>query len=91
MYYFGIGGDVSEFEVDAYLHHSMVLPRLQRDLLAHAANEIIAEIAPPRAPLTSDIIRSENAAAACSGRDEHASFAGDCGLLDRGEPEVFDE
>ena len=66
LYYFSIGGAVSEFEVDAYLHHSLVLPRLQRDLLAHAANEIIAEIAPPRAPLASDILGSGTAAAGCS-------------------------
>lgn len=50
LYYFGLGGDVSEFEGDAYLHHSLLLPRLQRDLLAQAANEILADLAPPQAP-----------------------------------------
>lgn len=55
LYYFSIGGEVSEFEVDAYLHHSLVLPRLQRDLLAQAANEILADLAPPRAPYAAEI------------------------------------
>lgn len=55
LYYFSIGGEVSEFEVDAYLHHSLTLPRLQRDLLAQAANEILANMAPPRAPLSTDM------------------------------------
>ena len=51
-----IGGDVSEFEADAYLHHSLLLPRLQRDLLAQAAHEILAETTPPRAPYASDVL-----------------------------------
>lgn len=55
LYYFSIGGEVSEFEVDAYLHHSLVLPRLQRDLLAQAANEILADLAPPRAPYAAEV------------------------------------
>ncbi|GAB3526787.1 hypothetical protein [Arthrobacter monumenti] len=53
--YFGIGGDAGEYEVDAYLHGSYNLPALQRDLLAHAVNEMIDELpAPPRAPYSSD-------------------------------------
>jgi hypothetical protein len=56
LYYFSIGGDVSEFELDAYLHHSMLLPRLQRDILAQAANELLADLAPPRAPYAADLI-----------------------------------
>ena len=28
-------------EIDAYLHHALGLPRLERDLLARAANELI--------------------------------------------------
>lgn len=55
LYYFSIGGNVGEYEVDAYLHHSLLLPRLQRDLLAQAANEILIDIAPPRAPYTADL------------------------------------
>lgn len=54
--YFSIGGGVSPFEVDAYLHHSLLLPRLQRDLLAQAANELLAEVRPPRAPFASDVM-----------------------------------
>lgn len=61
LYYFSIGGSVSEFEMDAFLHHSLTLPQLQRDLLAQAANEILAEQAPPRVPYTTDIARHTNA------------------------------
>ncbi len=55
LYYFSIGGEVGEYEVDAYLHHSLLLPRLQRDRLAQAANEILADMAPPRAPYAADL------------------------------------
>jgi hypothetical protein len=49
--YFSIGGMVGEYEVDAYLQSLHSLPALQRDLLAHAANELIDELpALPRAP-----------------------------------------
>ncbi|MCM3689115.1 hypothetical protein [Kocuria rosea] len=57
LYYFGIGGDVSELELDAYLHHALTLPRLQRDLLAQAANEILADLAPPKAPYAADLLQ----------------------------------
>ncbi|GEO94384.1 hypothetical protein [Kocuria turfanensis] len=53
--YFSIGGEVSELEVDAYLHHSLSLPPLQRDLLAQAANELVAAQAPPPAPYVDDL------------------------------------
>ncbi|MEX5258427.1 hypothetical protein [Kocuria arenosa] len=75
LYYFGIGGDVSEFEVDAYLHHSLALPRLQRDLLAQAANEILLDLAPPQAPYAADLTQG------------HTTSAQNCDLLDRDDPE----
>lgn len=56
LYYFSIGGMVSEFELDAYLHHSLLLPRLQRDLLAQAANEILIDLAPPQAPYAAELL-----------------------------------
>lgn len=55
LYYFGLGGNISALEVDAYLHHLMTLPRLERDLLALAANEIVAEMTPPQAPYASEV------------------------------------
>lgn len=55
LHYFSIGGEADELEVDAYLHHSLALPRLQRDLLAHAANELIDELPRPRAPYAEDL------------------------------------
>lgn len=55
LHYFGLGGDAGEYEVEAYLHGSFTLPPLQRDLLAHAANELIDRLpAPPRAPYSTD-------------------------------------
>jgi hypothetical protein len=55
LHYFGLGGDAGEYEVEAYLHGSFTLPPLQRDLLAHAANELIDRLPPPpRAPYSTD-------------------------------------
>lgn len=76
LYYFSIGGDVSEFELDAYLHHAVVLPRLQRDILAQAANEILADLAPPRAPFAADLIEAP-APSKDSGSEQEATPAGD--------------
>ncbi|NJC22599.1 hypothetical protein BJ994_001675 [Arthrobacter pigmenti] len=56
MYYFSIGGTVGEYEIEAFLHASYSLPPLQRDILAHAVNEMIDELAPPpRAPYCDDV------------------------------------
>jgi hypothetical protein len=55
--YFSIGGMVGEYEVDAYIQSLFSLPPGQRDLLAHAANELIDELPPlPRAPYLQDLI-----------------------------------
>lgn len=56
LHYFSLGGEAGGTEVDAYLHHSLSLPPFQRDLLAHAANELIARTPPPQAPYVSDLI-----------------------------------
>lgn len=56
FHYFTLGGNAGEIEVDAYLHHCLGLPAFQRDLLAHAANELIERRPPPRAPYTSDLL-----------------------------------
>jgi hypothetical protein len=88
LYYFSIGGDVGEYELDAYLHHSLLLPRLQRDLLAHAANELLAEMAPPQAPYASDIHHHQDRAApeAEPGRDPGHTCAEDAAGKDRDRP-----
>ncbi|WP_461169620.1 hypothetical protein [Arthrobacter sp. Z1-15] len=55
MKYFSIGGEAGEYEVDAYLNGSLSLPPLQRDILAHAANELIDDLPPRlRAPYCDD-------------------------------------
>ncbi|RJT75406.1 hypothetical protein D6T63_17815 [Arthrobacter cheniae] len=43
VYYFTIGGDIDEVEVDAYLHGLMPLPVLDEDLLAVAVAEMYAD------------------------------------------------
>jgi hypothetical protein len=53
-HYFRIGGDVGAMEVEAYLHQALLLPALQRDLLAHACNELADGHHPHRAPYASD-------------------------------------
>ncbi|MGQ1799036.1 hypothetical protein ACT4S5_18125 [Kocuria oceani] len=58
--YFTLGGHAGEIEVAAYLHHCLDLPALQRDLLAHAANELLDRRPPPRAPYTSELLHREN-------------------------------
>ncbi|WP_410674969.1 PP2C family protein-serine/threonine phosphatase [Amycolatopsis sp. cmx-4-68] len=51
MRYFALGGSLSLLELDAYLNGLTALPRVDRDMLAHAVNERLDELAgPPRAP-----------------------------------------
>ena len=53
--YVGLGGNAGEEEVDAYLYSSLLLPAFERDMLAHAVNEFIAEQpAAPRAPYSEE-------------------------------------
>lgn len=48
--YFSMSGSAGEYEVHAYIQGLISLPATQRDLLAMAANEIIDETPPLRAP-----------------------------------------
>lgn len=48
--YFSMTGSAGEYEVQAYLQGLISLPVIQRDLLALACNEIIAEKPPVNAP-----------------------------------------
>lgn len=43
--YFALGGDAGPVEVEAYLHAVLPLPEMQRDVLAHAVNERLDELA----------------------------------------------
>lgn len=52
--YFALGGDVGRVEVEAYLSALMPLSALQHDMLAHAINERLDEIAPPRVPYAAE-------------------------------------
>lgn len=52
--YFSLGGNAGEEEIDAYLYSSLLLPPFDRDMLALAVNEFIADQPPaPRAPYSS--------------------------------------
>jgi hypothetical protein len=42
--YFALGGDAGLLDVDAYLHGLVILPKGQRDVLAHAVNERLDEL-----------------------------------------------
>lgn len=44
--YFALGGTAGLVELEAYLQDLMPLPVVQRDMLAHAVNERLAELAP---------------------------------------------
>jgi hypothetical protein len=57
--YFGLGGEAGRFEVDAYLNGAITIPPLQHDMLAHAINERLDDIAPPRAPYSDDFQDAE--------------------------------
>lgn len=58
--YFSLGGNVGEYEVDAYVQSLLSLPPHQRDLIAHAANELIDELpSAPRAPYLKDLAPPE--------------------------------
>lgn len=52
--YFSLGGDAGRFELDAYMNGAIALPPDQHDMLAHAINERLDEIAPPRAPYSDE-------------------------------------
>lgn len=52
--YFSIGGNVGEYEVEAYLQGLLSLPPVQRDLLAMAANELIEDVPRLYAPYSDD-------------------------------------
>jgi hypothetical protein len=54
--YFALGGAASELEVDAYLNGAIAMPAIQHDILAHAINERLDEIAPPAAPYSEDFM-----------------------------------
>lgn len=56
MRYFALGGSQGLMELDAYLHGLTTLPRVDRDMLAHAVNERLDELAgPPRAPYSRSV------------------------------------
>jgi hypothetical protein len=57
--YFALGGEAAELEIDAYLNGAIALPAFQHDMLAHAINERLEEIAPPRAPYSADFMPLE--------------------------------
>ncbi|MEV4052361.1 PP2C family protein-serine/threonine phosphatase [Amycolatopsis sp. NPDC049688] len=55
MRYFALGGSLSLIELDAYLNGLTTLPRVDRDMLAHAVNEWLDECGPARAPYSHSV------------------------------------
>lgn len=55
--YFQLGGAAGELEIDAYLHGCLRLPRIHRDLLAHAVNRLAHAAAAPRVPFSDELVR----------------------------------
>lgn len=54
LHYMSLGGDEDEFDVAAYLYGLLTLPVLERDMIAHAVNELFDDICRgPRAPYSS--------------------------------------
>lgn len=59
MHYFSIGGNAGEMEVEAFLHHALPLPALERDMLAHAVNELIDHRPVVYAPYSADLTQAQ--------------------------------
>ncbi|MGW4059449.1 PP2C family protein-serine/threonine phosphatase [Amycolatopsis sp. NPDC004747] len=56
MRYFALGGSLSLLELDAYLNGLVTLPRVDRDMVAHAVNERLDEMTgPARAPYSHSV------------------------------------
>lgn len=55
LHYVSLGGDLTEYELDAYMHGAYDLSAHQHDLLALSMNELIKMVPqPPRAQLSSE-------------------------------------
>lgn len=68
--HFSLGGDVTEFEIDAYLHQALLLPQFQRDQLADAVNDILEQTAPPRAFYTCEVLAGLTPAPSTGGQHD---------------------
>ncbi len=86
MHYFSFGGEVGEMEVEAYLNHAMALPKLQRDMLAQAVNELIDSKPIMRAPYTEDLLHPSD-----GDHDESGRVFSDAGEQDRRDTQPDDE
>lgn len=55
LHYVSLGGDLTDCELDAYIHEAYFMAPYQHDILAKAVNELIDMLPPPpRAPLTDE-------------------------------------
>lgn len=55
LHYVSLGGDLTDYELDAYIHGAYLMVPYQHDILAKAVNELIDMLPPPpRAPLTDE-------------------------------------
>jgi hypothetical protein len=56
--YFALGGSAGRLEIDAYVNGAIALQPFEHDMVAHAINERLAELAPPRAPYSDEFYES---------------------------------
>jgi hypothetical protein len=56
--YFALGGSAGRLEVDAYVNGAIALQPFEHDMLAHAINERLAELTPPKAPYSDEFYTS---------------------------------
>jgi hypothetical protein len=93
--YFALGGEVGKVEIEAYLNGLLPLPRLQHDLIAHAINERLDEIAPPRAPYSAELLVSLPEGNGAHGKNDPEGYdSGDPDSRDPGDdhsPDRMDE
>ncbi|MEX5270375.1 hypothetical protein [Kocuria sabuli] len=59
--YVGLGGDLGELEITAFLNQCLMLPSAQRDLLAWAANTLLDYRFHPHVPSTAELLRTHRA------------------------------
>ena len=68
---------VGMLEVEAYLHHAMTLPRLQRDMLAHAVNELINFAPSAYVPYASELAEEDEQRSGHQSEDQARDYRDD--------------
>ena len=83
-------GNLTEFEIDAYLHQALLLPQFHRDRLAEAANDILEQTAPPRASYTCEVLAGLTPAPSTDRQHDRTPQATQTGGTDPDDPQASD-